>query len=228
MSAAFSYLRVSGHAQKIGDGPDRQRDSIAKYAAAHDLTIAHEYPDLGVSGTTDWDDREQFVEMVKAIESDGVRIVLVERADRLARALMVNEVLLSKLRDLGVRVIEADSGNELTAGDDDPTRVLIRQVLGAVAQFNKTMTVHQLRAARNRIRKNGAHCEGNVGFGHDLRRPDEAQALTRLMQLHQSVKNPTKIANRLNQEQVPSRSGKPWSRQVVQQIIKREVPRCAP
>jgi DNA invertase Pin-like site-specific DNA recombinase len=47
----------------------------------------------------------------------------------------VGELILNQFRDLGVKVIAADSGTELTAGDDDPTRTLIRQVLGAVAQF---------------------------------------------------------------------------------------------
>jgi hypothetical protein len=39
---------------------------------------------------------------------------------------MVSEVLLAGFRKLGVAVVAADSGTALTAGDDDPTRVLIR------------------------------------------------------------------------------------------------------
>ena len=37
-----------------------------------------------------------------------MRLVLVERADRLARDLLVSEVILGQFRDLGVRVIAAD------------------------------------------------------------------------------------------------------------------------
>jgi len=51
---------------------------------------------------------------------------IVERADRLARDLIVGELILNQLRELGVKVIAADSGTELAAGDDDPTRTLIR------------------------------------------------------------------------------------------------------
>ena len=58
------------------------------------------------------------------IRSNGVRLMLVERADRLARDLMVGDVLLAEFRKLGVAVVAADSGTALTAGDDDPTRVL--------------------------------------------------------------------------------------------------------
>ena len=46
-------------------------------------------------------------------------IVLVERADRLARDLLVSEVLLAQFRDLGVRVVAADSRTDLTAADED-------------------------------------------------------------------------------------------------------------
>jgi len=47
---------------------------------------------------------------------------------------MVSEVIVDQLAQLGARVITAD-GADLTNADGDPTRTLIRQVLGAVAQF---------------------------------------------------------------------------------------------
>ena len=56
-----------------------------------------------------------------------------ERSDRVARDLLVGEVILDQFRDLGVTVIEAASGNELTAVDADSTKILIRQILGAVS-----------------------------------------------------------------------------------------------
>ena len=79
--------------------------------------------------------------MLTRIRANGVRVVIVERADRLARDLLVSEVIPGQFRDLGVRVIAADGGTDLTAGDDDPARVLIRQVLGAVAQFETSRQV---------------------------------------------------------------------------------------
>jgi DNA invertase Pin-like site-specific DNA recombinase len=86
-----------------------------------------EYRDAGVSGTRDLDDREGLGELIQHIRSNGVRLVLVGRADRLARDLLVSEVILGQFRDLGVRVVAADSGTDLTAADEDPTHVLIRQ-----------------------------------------------------------------------------------------------------
>jgi len=88
----------------------------------------------------------------------------------LARDLLVGEVILNQFRELGVRAIAADGGTELTAGDDDPTRVLIRQVLGAVAQFEKAVIVSKLKAARVRKRRAEGRCEGRKALRRDVGR----------------------------------------------------------
>ena len=77
----------------------------------------------------------------------------------------MGEVIFVQFRDLGVPVIEAASGIVLTADDGDATKVLIRQILGAVAQFDKSVVVSKLRAARDRMRRNEGRCEGRKPFG---------------------------------------------------------------
>ena len=52
------------------------------------------------------------------------------------------------LHGLGVTLIAADSPDAFL--DDTPTVVLIRQVLGAVSQFEKAALVAKLKAARER------------------------------------------------------------------------------
>ena len=150
---AVSYIRVSGKGQLRGDGFDRQRDAIARFAKAHGHDIVEEFKDEGVSGTRELEDRPGLAAVLDRVEHNGVRTVLVENATRLARDLLVSEVILSQFRKAGVRVLTAD-GVDLTVADDDPTRTLIRQVLGAVSEFDKRVTVLKLRAARERIRAN--------------------------------------------------------------------------
>jgi hypothetical protein len=77
----------------------------------------------------------------------------------------VSEVILGQFRDLGVRVVTAESGTDVTAADEDATRVPIRQVLGAVSQFEKSVIVAKLRAARLRQRRQTGRCEGRKPFG---------------------------------------------------------------
>ena len=107
---ALAYLRVSGRGQVDGDGFPRQGGAIARYARVHGVEPAGEYRDEGVSGTRDLEDREGLGELIERIRANGVRLVLVDRADRLARDLLVSEMILGQFRDLGVRVIAADSG----------------------------------------------------------------------------------------------------------------------
>lgn len=162
---AFSYLRVSGLCQVQGDGLERQRESVAKYASAFGYTVKMEFRDEGVSGTRETFDRPALTDLFAAVRSNGVRVVLVERSDRVARDLMVGELILEEFRKLEVRVIEAEGGQELTVNDGEPTKVLIRQVLGAMAQFDKAITVQKLKAARLRKRARGERCEGGKPFG---------------------------------------------------------------
>ena len=163
---ALAYLRVSGKGQVNKDGFPRQREAVRKFAKANNLELIGEYRDEGVSGTKELEDRQGLAALLDHIESNGIRIVLVERADRLARDLMVGEVILGQFRKLGISVIAADSGVDLTTGDDDPTRTLIRQVLGAVSQFDKSVIVLKLRAARERTRRKTGRCEGRKPYGH--------------------------------------------------------------
>lgn len=220
---AFSYLRVSGKGQVLGDGFPRQREAIEKYAKAHSIVIEEEFRDEGISGTTELADRDGLARLLDRIESNGVRTVLVERSDRVARDLLVGEVILGQFRDLGVTVIEAASGNELTADDADATKVLIRQILGAVAQFDKSVTVAKLRAARDRKRRNDGRCEGRKPFGA---RPGEQGVYDRIVALRKSRRGQRrmsyrKIAQALNAEGIHARSGKPWKAATIRNIVAR-------
>ena len=67
-------------------------------------------------------------------------------------------------------------GADLSSAADDPTRTLIRQVLSAVAQFDKSMTVLKLRAARERLRRKGRRVEGRKPYSV---RPDERTSSTK-------------------------------------------------
>jgi DNA invertase Pin-like site-specific DNA recombinase len=223
MAKAVAYLRVSGKGQVEGDGFPRQRETVERYAKTAGVELVGEYRDEGVSGTKELEDRAGLSELLARIRSNGVRVVIVERADRLARDLMVGEVILGQFRDLGVKVIAADSGAELTAGDDDPTRVLIRQVLGAVAQFEKAVIVSKLKAARVRKRRAEGRCEGRKPFGT---RSGEAEVVERILKLRRKPRGGERlsfqaIADRLNHERLPTRTGKPWAAETVRGIIGR-------
>jgi DNA invertase Pin-like site-specific DNA recombinase len=106
--------------------------------------------------------------------------------------------------------------------DDDPTRTLIRQILGAVAEFDKRVTVLKLRAARIRRRKRQGYCEGMKPYGWQ---EGERPALERMRQLRRKpVKADRRsyqtIADTLNAEGLLNREGRPWSASRVYAVMK--------
>lgn len=226
---AFAYLRVSGKGQVDGHGFPRQRAAIDRFARTHRYEIVEEFRDEGVSGTLELDHRAGLAALFDRLASADVRVVVVERADRLARDLMVGEVILSRFRARGVRVVAADSGADLTVGDDDPTRTLIRHVLGAVAQFEKSVLVQKLRAARDRASQQvGRRVEGRKAFGL---LPGEADTAIRIAVLRRERRGRKplsfkRIAVALNTEGRRTRSDIPWTWGTVRAVLRhRPLPR---
>ena len=224
MDKAVAYLRVSGRGQVEGDGFPRQLETISRYAKANGLALDSSYRDEGISGTSELADRPGLAALLDRIESNGVTVVLVENASRLARDLMIAEVILAQFRAQGVTVIEADGGNDLTVGGNDPTGKLIRQILGAVSEFDKNVTVLKLRAARERKRREGGKCEGRKAFGTTA---IERETLTRMKHLARKPRNSDRrsygqIAELLNSEGCRTRTGRPWNRGTIFAILKRQ------
>ena len=175
---AVAYLRTSS-ATNIGadkDSDKRQRDAIAGFAKRAGFVIVDEFYDAAVSGADPIDQRPGFTAMLKRIEGNGVRTILVETAHRFARDLMVQEVGYAMLKERGIELIAADSPHSFI--EDTPTARLIRQVLGAVAEFDKAMTVAKLRGARDRKRATGVKVEGRKS--HAELRPEVVSEAKRL------------------------------------------------
>jgi hypothetical protein len=84
--------------------------------------------------------------------------------------------------------------------------------------------VLKLRAARDRkSRKIGRRVEGKKAYGS---RPGEAVVIDRIRELHRKPHNARRrslqeIADVLNAEGRPTRTGKPWSKSALHQIIDR-------
>src|SRR3954453_1330938 len=111
MTKAFAYLRVSGKGQIEGDGFNREPAAIKPYAASHDIKVVKIFREEGISGTTELENRPALLELLEALASNGTNLVLIEKLDRLARDLMVQETIIGDLRKRGydlVSVTEPD------------------------------------------------------------------------------------------------------------------------
>jgi DNA invertase Pin-like site-specific DNA recombinase len=213
MTKAFGYLRVSGKGQVDGDGFTRQLAAIKAYAAQHDIRIVKVFREEGVCGATDLENRPALLAMLEALAADGVKLVAIEKLDRLARDLMVQETIIADLRKRGFELLSVMEPDLL---QNDPTRILMRQVFGAIAQYEKAMIVAKLRGARQRMKAKTGRREGRKPFGHY---DGEPAILGRMVTLRQTDMGFDRIAEALNAEGLKPRTGERWWGRTVNNIL---------
>jgi DNA invertase Pin-like site-specific DNA recombinase len=214
----FAYLRVSGRGQLHGDGFTRQLLAVEKYAAAHGDEIVRVFREKAIPGATDMVDRPAWREMVGEILADGVKTIVIERLDRLARDLMVQEHIVADCQKRGIALLSAAEPDLCSA---DPTRILMRQILGAVAAYDKSLVVAKLRGARERKRAQRGRCEGAKRYGELA---GEREVLERMRALREGGATLTAIAETLNADGVRPRRGTKWFPMAVGRILSRTGP----
>lgn len=238
MIQCVSYLRCSGESQVVGDTWNRQQEKIQSYASQNSITIVSEFRDEGVTGKMELEGRAGLSECLQYVREKGITLVIVEDSTRLARDMIVAEVLIREFQKMKVRVISASGGIDLTAGDDsNPTAKLIRQILAAVAEFDRCVITLKLKGARDRIKSEGrrpgqknyspdprinCNSEGRKPYGQ---RPGEQEVLARMKSMRAAGAHYYVIADTLNAEGVPCRmahKGKVWKANTIQKILTRK------
>jgi DNA invertase Pin-like site-specific DNA recombinase len=212
---AIAYLRTSSTTNaSIGNNKDsdkRQRAAVMSFAKSAGYTIVDEFYDV-VSGADPIDQRPGFRAMLDRIASNGVRLILVESPDRFARDLAVQLAGHDYLKGLGVELVPASAPDFFMT--DTPTAVLVRQVLGAISQFEKANLVAKLKAARDRKKALTGKCGGRKTLAEA--RPEVA-ALAR--QLHRQGLSYRKISAALAERGHLTGGGKPYAANAVQTML---------
>jgi DNA invertase Pin-like site-specific DNA recombinase len=210
---AFGYLRVSGESQVKGDGFTRQKAAIRKWAEANSVKIVRWFEEKGVSGAVL--ERPALSDMMVALMSNGVHLVVVEKLDRIARDQMVQESIIQSLLKNGFELASAAPGEENLCGND-PGRKLMRTIMGAIAEYDKQMLVLKLRAAKQRMKTKAGWSEGRKPFGF---REGEQEIIARMKSLRAAGDNWENISNTLNAEGFKTRSGGNWFAATVRRIV---------
>lgn len=159
---ALAYLRTSS-SSNVGEDKDsekRQMVAIQAYAkrAGYEIVLPAYY-DAAVSGADSIEGRMGFAQLLERLrERPDIRTILVETANRFARDLIVQETGYRMLRGLGIELVPVDAPQHFT--EDTPTANMVRQILGAVSEFEKAMLVAKLRGARERKRAATGKCGG--------------------------------------------------------------------
>jgi DNA invertase Pin-like site-specific DNA recombinase len=189
------------------------RTQKAPYATAHDIKIVRVFREEGVSGSVENMNRPAWQELMTILHSNGVRTIIIEKLDRLARDLMVQETAIADLRRNGFALVSVAEPDLMAS---DPTRVLMRQLMGAVAQYDKSQIVAKLRGARMRMKAAEGRCEGTKPYGF---REGEDAVIERMKALRASGMGFDKIAAQMNSEGLKPRRGDRWHGLTVNRVL---------
>jgi DNA invertase Pin-like site-specific DNA recombinase len=218
MTSIFAYERISDTSQLSGDSYTRQELAIKLYAKANDMKVVKIFKEE-MSGTEL--QRPVLAELMMTLEKNhhGVKTVIIEKLDRLARDLMVQEAIIKDFTSHGFTLISALEGPDLCS--NDPSRKAIRQIFGVIAEYEKSILVLKLRAARDRIRAKTGRCEGRKGY----QGTEEGQALVKYIKTlyrkpkYGKRKTMKEIAEMLNNEGTLTINKRVWTVSSVRDII---------
>lgn len=216
MEKTFLYLRVSTPGQVEGCGFDRQEETCRTFANEAGYEVSGVFREEGISGAKDETERPAFQEMLAAILGNGVKTVIVESLDRLAREYRIQESLLIYLASKGVDLVSARTGENVTqAIQADPLKKALIQIQGVFSELEKNQLVRRLQKARDlRSTQAKRRIEGRKPYGQT---PEERHIIQRIRAMRRTRKNNTpgmtlqEIADRLNGEGIKTKDGKTWT-----------------
>jgi DNA invertase Pin-like site-specific DNA recombinase len=227
----IAYLRPSSKRQADHEPSlAEQRKAIQAWAPEHGHRIVAWYSDEGTSGANGLDARTGLPEALGDLKDARAEGIVVSRLDRLSRDLIVQEQLLAEVWRMGAEVCSTAAGEAAyLARDDpgDPSRKLIRQVLGAVAEYERAMITMRLRVGKARKRAAGGFVGGGPPFGYRAEGrelvpdPTEQAALARARELRDQGRSLRQVATTLQAEgHRPRRSGR-WHAETVRAVLAR-------
>jgi len=216
---ACAYLRTSSRTNcgEDKDSDKRQMAAIKAYAKGR-YQITGVFYDAAVSGADPIHTRAGFSDMLALIDEGGPRTILVETAGRFARQLIVQELGAMELRQQGVELIAVDKPELFTNGE--PMNVMVRHIVGAMHEYEKTALVEKLRVARQRKRERTGKAEGRKS--HAQLNP---QATTIANELRAQGASYRTISNELAARGHLNTRGRPYSTSAVYSMLKIKAPR---
>jgi len=142
----------------------------------------------------------------------------------------VQETILAEVRRIGGEVFSTSpaEASYLTDDPDDPSRKMIRQVLGAVSEYERSMVVLRLRNGRRRKAQTGGYASGAPAFGYEAKDGDlveleeEQVTVKRIAELRASGASFRAICSTLESEGYRSkRGGTRWQPMAVKRVLDR-------
>ena len=223
MSKAIIYTRFSP--QRNSDESDSceiQEGICRKYAEEHGHTVLDTLNDKDVSGKDEY--REKLWQAIEALPKGGVLIVF--KRDRLARNVYLAEQI-NRAVELKGATIEAVSGD--VAGDG-PEQVMIRQVLAAIAEYERKLIALRTSFAMKQHQIAGKRMGRYPPYRWEIDPedssliipvPSEQEAIAVIKILHEKGMNCHSIAIGMDRKMPERARASKWNQKLIRKIIER-------
>ena len=158
-------------------------------------------------------DRAGWAEMIATLHSNGVRTIIVEKLDRLARDLMVQEACIADLQKHGFTLISVAEPDLMAS---------IHYARSHASANGRCSSIRQVSGRRKtsgcadaQTREEG-RCEGRKPYGFY---PGEGEIVARMKALRAEGLGFDKVAARMNAEGISTRTRGRWHGVMVNRIL---------
>ena len=219
------YCRTSTSNQDKAGTIKLQIAEIESYADRNKYELIRIFKDSGVSGALE--KRKGLAELYDFLKTNGdIDAIIIFKLDRLSRELRIQENLLHDFKHkMNVEVL---SIKEVDLDSADPTRVLMRQILGSFAQYEKSMITMRMKLGRIRKAQTG-YGGGGVSYGYRADNKElvvdsaQAEVIKRIYHMKQYKRMSfCAIARQLESEGVKTAQGCRWHPETVKRILKKK------
>ncbi len=211
----IGYCRVSTENQKEEGTIDLQIKDIKRFAENNNYELVNTFCDNGVSGSLEWYERKGMLEMFNYLEQhQNIDGVLIYKLDRLARDLRIQENIIYDLQEKQKKTIISIKEPDLDS--KDITRVLFRQMLSAVAQYERGLITMRMMNGRLKKAEKGGYAGGSAAYGYVVKNKGlkidkkQAEVIKLIFLMRKKKKSLREIVGILNAENIKTARGGKW------------------
>lgn len=223
MVKAVGYVRVSTEEQTEGYGLDIQKKAIKEYAKKNKIEVEI-FEDAGISGANGFDKRAGLKALFEFVSHNDIDYVIVHKYDRLSRDLFLQLFIEKELKKLNVKII---SITEEQLSKDDYVSNMMRQLIGAFAEFEKNRIAERLfsgrkhKAKTERTYASSYYPYGYTNSGEIIQ--EQANIVKKIFEMYSQNYSLQDIADWLNSQGIRTKRGGDWSRQAVKNLLTNQI-----
>jgi len=218
---------VSTEEQVQGNGLAVQDQAIRRYCRANAIRLVGTESDEGISGSNGLDKRVGLARALARLEAGEADCLVVYRLDRLARDYVLQELLVNRLREAGTPLRSATE--DVETDTDDPTKVLVRQILGSIGQYERALIRGRMQAGKMIKAARGGYVGGQPGYGQRAESAElvdhgeEVEVVRMIIEARRAGASYRQICSLLAGAGHTPRRAETWHPMVVRSIVQRTI-----